>query len=93
MALIEKNDAVRTKGLAPKVAYPAVALLAVGVALLVLDQLGVIDVEDELYAGIIGSALAALGIGYGSPPALQEDKSLTPGAPPEGGATTSKATW
>jgi hypothetical protein len=33
----------------PKVSWPTVTLLALGVAVLVLDQLGVIDVDDTLW--------------------------------------------
>lgn len=74
MALIKSNPAAETIGIAPKVAYPALALLALGVVLCVLDQLGVIDVDDELWIGIIASALGTLGIGAASPAALQRAK-------------------
>lgn len=78
MALAKSDPTVVTEGVAPKVAYPSVALLAVGALLLVLDQTGVIDVGDELWLGIIGSALGALGIGAASPPALQRPKAPGP---------------
>jgi hypothetical protein len=78
MALTKSNPNVVTEGLAPKVAYPALALLAAGILLCVLDQVGVIDVGDELWLGIIGSALGTLGIGASAPPALQRAKNPGP---------------
>lgn len=84
MALMPSDPNARTIKLSPKVGYPAIALLALGIILCVFDQLGVIDVDDELWLGIIGSALGTLGIGFASPPALQEATlpvSVEPAAP------------
>jgi hypothetical protein len=79
VALISKNPNVVTDdGIAAKVAYPTLALLAAGILLCVLDQTGVIDVGDELWLGIIGSALGALGIGAAAPPALTRPKTSGP---------------
>jgi hypothetical protein len=74
MAIVKSNPGAETVGLAPKVAYTTLVLLAVGVLLCVLDQTGVIDVGDELWLGIIGSAIGALGIGTASPAAVQRAK-------------------
>jgi hypothetical protein len=50
--------------ISPKVSWPTVTLLALGVAVLVLDQLGVIDVDDTLWVALLGSGGGAGVIGY-----------------------------
>jgi hypothetical protein len=75
MALISKNPTAETTGgIAAKVAYPVIALFVAGVALGVLDGVDLIDIDDGVWMGVIGSALAALGIGIPSPAALQKAK-------------------
>jgi hypothetical protein len=76
MSIIKENPLAETDGIAPKVAWPTVALAALGVVVCILDQLGVIDVEDELWLTLLGSAVGVGGLGYKAPPALQKTKGL-----------------
>jgi hypothetical protein len=50
--------------ISPKVKWPAVTLVALGVLVLVLDQLGVIDVDDTLWIALLGGGGGAGAIGY-----------------------------
>jgi hypothetical protein len=52
----------------PKVAVPTSVLAAVGVVVCVLDQLGVIDVADELWISLLGAGGVTFGTGYHAKP-------------------------
>lgn len=84
MSIVKSNDAVRTEGVSPKVAWPTIALVAIGAALCVLDKIGVIDVDDELWLALIGGGFGAGGIGFSAPPALQRPKSTVAAREPGG---------
>jgi hypothetical protein len=74
MAIVQKNEAVETDGIAPKVAWPVVALVAIGAVLAVLDLTGIITVDDSLWIALLGAAGGVAGIGSQAPPALQTAK-------------------
>jgi hypothetical protein len=71
---VKKNEAVETVGIAPKVAWPTVALVALGALLAVLDLSGIISVNDELWIALLGAAGGVGAIGAAAPPALQKAK-------------------
>lgn len=78
MSAVKSNPAAETIGVAPKVAWPSAILTGLGVVLLVLDQVGVIDVEDEIWITLLGSGAGVFGVGYSSKPALQQTKNPPP---------------
>jgi hypothetical protein len=81
MALVSANpNAETTNGIAAKVAFPSLALGALGVVLCILDLTGVLDVEDEIWITLLGAAGGVLGIGIPSPASLQRSKT-TDGTP------------
>jgi di/tricarboxylate transporter len=74
MSIIKSDPTKRTDGVAPKVAWPTIALLALGAVLCVLDKTGAIDIVDELWIGLLGSGAGVAGIGGAAPAALQRVK-------------------
>lgn len=74
MAVIKSDPTTKTIGVDPKIGYPALALAALGAVLCVLDKTGVIEVPDEVWLTLLGSAGGGGLIGVLSPPALQEPK-------------------
>jgi hypothetical protein len=76
MAVVKSNPEVKTVGVSPKVAWPTVALAALGVVLCVLDLLGVIDVDDELWIALLGAAGGVGALGGAAPAALQRAKDV-----------------
>jgi hypothetical protein len=76
MSVVKSNPTVKTVGVSPKVAWPAVALAALGVVLCVLDLLGAIDVDDELWIALLGAAGGVGVLGGAAPPALQRVKDV-----------------
>ena len=74
MAIVKKDPNAKTVGLAPKVAYPTVALVALGVVLCILDQTGVIDIDDTIWITLLAAGGGVAGVGAASPPALQMTK-------------------
>lgn len=82
MSVVKSNPTAETEGIAPKVAWPAVTLAALGVVLCALDLLGVIDVDDELWIALLGSAGGVGVLGFAAKPALQKSKNV---ASPTGG--------
>lgn len=77
MSAVKSNRHAKTEGIAPKVAWPTAGLVGLGAVLLVLDAIGVIDIEDEVWITLLGSGIGAAGIGYSAPPALQKAKGGT----------------
>jgi hypothetical protein len=49
----------------PKVSWPTALLAVAGVGLLVLDKVGVIDVDDTLWVALLGSSGGVGVVGYG----------------------------
>jgi hypothetical protein len=78
MSIVKKDTTVKTEGVSPKVAWPTVSLIALGVVLCVLDKAGAIDTPDELWLALIGSGLGTGAIGSSAPPALQTRKHAHP---------------
>jgi hypothetical protein len=74
MPIVQKNEGAETVGISPKVAWPTVALIALGAILAVLDLTGIISVADELWIALLGAGGGVAGIGYKAPPALQQTK-------------------
>lgn len=74
MSIVKHGQGVETVGISPKVAYPTLALLALGVVLCILDQLGVIDVEDEIWVTLLGAGGGVFGVGSQSPPPVLRPK-------------------
>lgn len=74
MPAVKSNQDAETIGVSPKVAWPTVALVGLGLVLCVLDLLGVIDVEDELWIALLGAGGGTGLLGYSAPPALQRPK-------------------
>jgi hypothetical protein len=74
MGIVKSNPAAETVGVSPKVAWPAVALAALGVVLCVLDLIGVIDVDDELWIALLGASGGTGLLGFVAPAALQSTK-------------------
>lgn len=62
-----RSVARRTIGIAEKVSWPSAVVTAAGVGLAVLDLLGVIDVEDELWITLLGAGGVTFGVGYVAP--------------------------
>lgn len=58
----------RTDGVSPKVSVPSALLATAGLALLVLDQLGVFAVDDSLWLGVLGASGVTFGAGYTASP-------------------------
>lgn len=58
----------RTVGVSPKVSVPSALLAAVGVVLLVLDQAGVVSVDDSLWLGVLGASGVTFGSGFAASP-------------------------
>jgi hypothetical protein len=71
MSLVKSNPAAETEGLAPKVAWPTLALAVLGAVLMIVDLAGLADLEDEIWITLLSAAAGVLGIGYKSKPALQ----------------------
>jgi hypothetical protein len=78
MSIVKKDPAAKTVGVSPKVAYPTVALVALGVVLCILDKIGVIDTPDELWIGLLGAGAGVGGIGYSAPPPVVAPKESAP---------------
>jgi hypothetical protein len=76
MALVQKDPTAKTIGLSPKVAWPAVALAALGVVAIILHF--VLDDTDNwllhIGLGLVGASGLASGIGFGAPPSLQSQR-------------------
>jgi hypothetical protein len=60
----------RQVGFSPKVITPTLILALAGVVLAVLDALGVIDVEDELWIALLGAGGVTFGAGYAASPGV-----------------------
>jgi hypothetical protein len=76
MAVVKSNPEAQTIGVSPKVAWPTVALAALGLVLCVLDLLGVIDVDDELWIALLGAGGGVGALGFTAPAALQRAKDV-----------------
>jgi len=76
--MISKNKTAETVGIAAKVAYPSLALFVVGVGLCIVDQLGLVDLDDEIWITLLGSGAGVLGVGAASPASLQQSKADPP---------------
>jgi hypothetical protein len=74
MPIVQKNEGAETVGISPKVAWPTVALVALGAVLAVLDLTSIITVDDALWLALLGAGGGVAGIGYGAPAALQQQK-------------------
>lgn len=74
MSAVKSNPHAKTEGIAPKVAWPTAALAGIGILLCVLDGVGIIDIEDEVWLTLLGSSLGVAGVGFKAPPALQTAK-------------------
>lgn len=72
--VVKANRGAETVGISPKVAWPTVALVALGAILAVLDLTGIIAIEDTIWITLLGAAGGVGALGYGSPPALQQTK-------------------
>lgn len=57
-------------GLSPKVVIPTALLALAGVVLMVLDLLGVLDIEDEIWITLLGAGGVTFGSGYAAKPGL-----------------------
>jgi hypothetical protein len=79
MFVVKSNKSAETVGAAPKMAWPTVALAAVGALLCILDGVGAVDLNDGVWLAVLGSALGTGTIGWKAPPALQ--KTRDPAAP------------
>jgi hypothetical protein len=77
MSAVKSNKAVKTDGVSPKVAWPTVALTALGILLCVLDGAGVVNVDDGTWIALLGSAAGTGLLGYSAPPALQKTNAAT----------------
>lgn len=76
MAIVKSNPTANTEGVAPKVAWPTVALFAVGAVLVVL-HLVLKDAGDTLLTiglAAIGASGVTGGVGFVAPAALQKAK-------------------
>lgn len=78
MSVVKKDEGAKTVGISPKVAYPTVALVALGVVLCILDKIGAIDTPDETWIALIGSGVGTGAIGYSSPPPVVASKDTVP---------------
>lgn len=76
MAVVRKNTKVKTVGLSPKVAWPAVGLFGLGAALVVLHFVLKDGSDTLLNLGLaaIGASGVTTGLGIAAPPALQETR-------------------
>ena len=74
MSIVKSNRSVETDGVSPKVAWPTVALAALGVLLCILDGAGVVNVDDGTWLALLGSAVGTGVIGHRAPPAKQKSK-------------------
>lgn len=74
MSIVKSNPNAETVGVDPKVAWPTVALIGLGVVLCVLDKLGVIDVDDSLWIALLGGGAGVGGLGAVAPAGLQRIK-------------------
>lgn len=76
MAAVKSNPNAETDGIAPKVAWPAVALAALGVVLIVLHFVLEDDSDTLLTVGLalLGASGVTGGLGYSAPAALQKAK-------------------
>jgi hypothetical protein len=74
MSIVKKNETAETDGIAPKVAWPTVALVALGAVLAVLDLTEIISIADTIWITLLGAAGGVGALGYGAPPALQKAK-------------------
>lgn len=74
MSIVKSDPTKETAGVAPKVAWPTVALVALGVALCVLDKTGVIEVDDSLWIALLGAGGGVGVLGGLAPAALQRVK-------------------
>jgi hypothetical protein len=59
---------VNTVGISPKVAIPTYALVGLGALLMVLDLLKVVDVDDEVWQTLLGTAVVTGATGYAASP-------------------------
>jgi hypothetical protein len=71
MSIVRSDPGAETVGVSPKVAWPTVALVALGALLGVLDKTGVIDVDDELWIALLGAGGGTGLLGAAAPAALQ----------------------
>lgn len=74
MSVVKKDPTKETVGVAPKAAWPTVALVGLGVVLCVLDKTGVADVDDTLWIALLGAGGGAGVLGGLAPAALQRVK-------------------
>jgi hypothetical protein len=76
MAAVKSNPTAETDGISPKVAWPAIALFAIGVVMIVLHVVTDEDGDTLLTLGLtaIGASGVTGGLGYSAPPALQKKK-------------------
>lgn len=74
MSIVKSNRSVETDGISPKVAWPTVALLALGVLLCILDGAGAVNIDDSAWIALLGAAGGVGVLGGAAPPALQKSK-------------------
>jgi hypothetical protein len=74
VSIVKSNPNAETEGIAPKVAWPTVALIGLGIILAVLDGLGVIDIQDEIWITMLGGGVGTGIIGNRAPASLQKAK-------------------
>jgi hypothetical protein len=65
MSIVRSDPGAETVGVSPKVAWPTVALVALGALL------GVLDVDDELWIALLGAGGGTGLLGAAAPAALQ----------------------
>jgi hypothetical protein len=74
MSIVKSDPGAETVGVAPKVAWPTIALVALGAVLCVLDKTGAIEVGDELWIALLGAGGGVGVLGGAAPAALQARK-------------------
>jgi hypothetical protein len=74
MAVVKSDPTAETDGISPKVAWPAVALAALGVVMVVLHFVLSEDGDTLLTLGLtlVGASGLTGGLGYKAPAALQK---------------------
>jgi hypothetical protein len=81
MAIVQSNPTAETVGVAPKVAWITLALLALGVLIAVVDKLLLgDDIEDAVWQAILATSIPAFAVGRIAPAAVQRSKT-TDGTP------------
>lgn len=73
-----KKGGATTDGVSPKVSIPSALLAVAGLVLCVLDQAGVVSVDDSLWVAVLGASGVTFGAGYkASPGRVRNERGLT----------------